>query len=131
MRFSLTALLLAGLAAAQTAIHRRPDSFWDHIVKGADVQNSHDGIHRRLDGELAQYNLRVRQNDPAKLGVDKVKQYSGYLDDNDKDKHLFYCKSHAWYGEDFLTDQGSLSLATTRHTTPLSFGSTVARAALP
>jgi cathepsin A (carboxypeptidase C) len=26
------------------------------------------------------------------LGVDKVKQYSGYLDDEEEDKHLFYCE---------------------------------------
>ena len=25
-------------------------------------------------------------------GVDKVKQYSGYLDDDEEDKHLFYCE---------------------------------------
>jgi len=28
--------------------------------------------------------------DPSKLGVDTVKQYSGYLDDEKNDKHLFY-----------------------------------------
>ena len=74
---------------------RRPDSHWDHIVKGADVpaafvttaggSKSHDS--------LEAYNLRVKAVDPSGLGIDKVKQYSGYLDDDENDKHLFYCTS--------------------------------------
>jgi hypothetical protein len=37
----------------------------------------------------------VKAVDPSKLGVDPgVKQYSGYLDDNENDKHLFYCMLH-------------------------------------
>jgi cathepsin A (carboxypeptidase C) len=44
---------------------------------------------------LEQYNLRGKKVDPSKLGVDTVKQYSGYLDDEANDKHLFYCKLHA------------------------------------
>jgi cathepsin A (carboxypeptidase C) len=39
--------------------------------------------------------MRVKKVDPAALGVDKVKQYSGYLDDEEEDKHLFYCEQHA------------------------------------
>lgn len=75
---------------------RRPDSKWDHVVKGADVQAlwaEKDGeSHRQIGGKLDNYNLRTKKVDPAKLGVDKVKQYSGYLDDEEEDKHLFYCK---------------------------------------
>lgn len=76
-------------------IHRKPDSHWDHIVKGADVQSlwvkGDDGEDRRkVGGRLENYDMRVRKVDPSKLGVDTVKQYAGYLDDNDKDKHLFY-----------------------------------------
>jgi len=74
---------------------RRPDSHWDHIVRGAEVQEAwvHDaeGDHRKVGGRLEDYNLRAKKVDPAKLGVDKVKQYSGYLDDEANDKHLFYC----------------------------------------
>lgn len=78
---------------------RRPDNTWDHIVKGADVQKlwvqGADGEnHRQVDGRLENYNLRARSVDPSKLGVDKVKQYSGYLDDEANDKHLFYCRFH-------------------------------------
>ncbi|KAI1131616.1 Alpha/Beta hydrolase protein [Nemania abortiva] len=73
---------------------RKPDTEWDHIVRGADVQSmwiETDGIkHRKVDGPLAAYDLRAKAVDPSSLGIDKVKQYSGYLDDNENDKHLFY-----------------------------------------
>lgn len=70
---------------------------WDHVVKGADVQKlwvqGTDGEHhRQVDGRIEDFNLRVKSVDPSKLGVDKVKQYSGYLDDEANDKHLFYCE---------------------------------------
>ncbi|KAG6120899.1 hypothetical protein E4U14_002950 [Claviceps sp. LM454 group G7] len=72
-----------------------PDSKWDHVVKGAEVQslwveNDKGESHRKVGGKLDNYSLRAKKVDPAKLGVDKVKQYSGYLDDDEKDKHLFY-----------------------------------------
>ena len=77
--------------------HRRRHD-WDHVVKGADIQKvwvqDADGqSHRQLDGRLEDFNLRVKAVDPTKLNVDSVKQYSGYLDDEANDKHLFYCKS--------------------------------------
>lgn len=76
---------------------RRPDSKWDYHVRGADLQSvwieNEDGVkERRIDGQLEQYNLRAKKVDPKKLGVDTVKQYSGYLDDEANDKHLFYCQ---------------------------------------
>jgi cathepsin A (carboxypeptidase C) len=74
---------------------RKPDSQWDYVVKGADLQKvwvETDGVqHRKLEGDLESYNLRAKKVDPSKLNVDKVKQYSGYLDDEANDKHLFYC----------------------------------------
>ncbi|OJD15711.1 hypothetical protein AJ78_04046 [Emergomyces pasteurianus Ep9510] len=74
--------------------NRRPDSEWNHIVRGADIQSvwveGDDGKHRKVDGKLDSYDLRVKVVDPSILGVDNVKQYSGYLDDNTNDKHLFY-----------------------------------------
>ncbi|KAF1998375.1 carboxypeptidase Y precursor [Amniculicola lignicola CBS 123094] len=74
---------------------RKHDSEWDHVVKGAEVQsvwveNAQGDREREIDGKLENYNLRVKAVDPSVLGVDKVKQYSGYLDDEDEDKHLFY-----------------------------------------
>lgn len=76
--------------------HRRRDD-WDHVVKGADVQklwvqDASGESHRKVGGRLESFNLRVKAVDPSKLGVDTVKQYSGYLDDEANDKHLFYCK---------------------------------------
>jgi cathepsin A (carboxypeptidase C) len=74
---------------------RKPDSQWDFITKGADLQSlwltKADGSkEREIDGHLAPYSLRSKKVDPSSLGVDKVKQYSGYLDDDENDKHLFY-----------------------------------------
>ncbi|KAH8643909.1 Carboxypeptidase Y A [Alternaria alternata] len=76
---------------------RKQDSEWDHIIKGADIQsvwveNENGEKQREIDGQLEQYSLRAKKVDPSVLGVDKVKQYSGYLDDDDEDKHLFYCE---------------------------------------
>ena len=75
---------------------RRPDHEWDHIVKGADIQkvwveNADGEKEREVHGDLESFDLRVKAVDPSKLKVDpNVKQYSGYLDDNENDKHLFY-----------------------------------------
>ncbi|KAL9617339.1 MAG: hypothetical protein Q9160_007869 [Pyrenula sp. 1 TL-2023] len=75
---------------------RRPDSHWDHIVRGEDVQglwvqNAQGQKERELSGKLDTYDLRAKKVDPSELGVDpNVTQYSGYLDDNENDKHLFY-----------------------------------------
>ena len=79
-----------------TSYKRRPDSFWDHIVSGeeaayATVFND-DVALPKYGGKLDNYALRIRKNDPSRLGLDDVKQYSGYLDDNELEKHLFYCK---------------------------------------
>jgi cathepsin A (carboxypeptidase C) len=75
--------------------NRQPDHTWDHVVKGADLQSvwvegANGESRRKVGGKLDTYNLRVKKVDPAKLGVDSVKQYSGYLDDEENDKHLFY-----------------------------------------
>jgi cathepsin A (carboxypeptidase C) len=76
--------------------NRRPDHEWDHIVRGADVQKvwiqgKAGEEEREIHGKLDTYDLRVKAVDPSALEVDPgVKQYSGYLDDNENDKHLFY-----------------------------------------
>lgn len=77
---------------------RRPDSHWDHIVRGSDVQaiwttGANGEKEREIDGKLEAYDLRIKKTDPSSLGIDPdVKQYTGYLDDNENDKHLFYCQ---------------------------------------
>lgn len=77
---------------------RRPDKEWDYIVKGVEIEsafvlNENVEKERELDGDFETYHLRGKKVDPSKLGVDPgVKQYSGYLDDNENDKHLFYCE---------------------------------------
>lgn len=93
------AMAKAGSVPPPKRHSRRPDSFWDHIVKGEDVQslsveNRQGERERDIDGHLENYNLRIRKVDPSALGVDPgVRQYSGYLDDEETDKHLFYCGS--------------------------------------
>lgn len=42
------------------------------------------------DEKHPNHKLRVKKTNPAELGIDKVKQYSGYLDVEDEDKHFFY-----------------------------------------
>lgn len=89
----LSAALLLGAVSAVVAspkadvlskrtVNRAPDAEWDFVTKGA----SHSD-------KIAHYNLRSKAVDPTSLGVDKVKQYSGYLDNEANDKHLFYCKT--------------------------------------
>lgn len=76
---------------------RKPDHAWDYVISGADIQDSCveyvedlDEEGNDSDGILNSYTLRTKSVDPLKLGIDKVKQYSGYLDDDENDKHLFY-----------------------------------------
>ncbi|KZF24094.1 carboxypeptidase Y-like protein A [Xylona heveae TC161] len=75
---------------------RRPDHEWDFVMRGEDVQsvwvqNSKGEKEREVGGKLENYNLRTKKVDPSELGIDPgVKQYSGYLDDEEEDKHLFY-----------------------------------------
>ena len=106
---------------------RRHDSEWDHIMKGADIQsvwveNAQGEKEREIEGNLEHFSLRTKKVDPSALGVDKVKQYSGYLDDNEEDKHLFYCKKHHSTGkgkmQPLMFVQGSSNHATTPRTTP-------------
>ncbi|TQS36670.1 hypothetical protein Golomagni_02872 [Golovinomyces magnicellulatus] len=74
---------------------RKPDTAWDYILNGTDIhdlwtENIYGEKEREIDGNFESYNLRSKKVDPSRLGVDTVKQYSGYLDDNENDKHLFY-----------------------------------------
>ncbi|RKF81595.1 Carboxypeptidase Y-like protein A [Golovinomyces cichoracearum] len=74
---------------------RKPDTTWDYILNGADIhnlwtENIYGEKEREIDGNFESYNLRSKKVDPSLLSVDTVKQYSGYLDDNENDKHLFY-----------------------------------------
>ncbi|SCW04374.1 LAFE_0H12112g1_1 [Lachancea fermentati] len=63
--------------------------------------NDLQDIHRKLDDSFNiltdpiydDYSVRIKEVDPAKLGIDSVKQWSGYLDYKDS-KHFFY-----WYFE--------------------------------
>ncbi|WPH03359.1 Carboxypeptidase Y [Acrodontium crateriforme] len=74
---------------------KKKDSHWDFITSGKAVQdvwvtNSKGEKEREVGGDLEAFQLRTKKVDPKSLGVDKVKQYSGYLDNEEDDKHLFY-----------------------------------------
>ncbi|KAG7827867.1 hypothetical protein KL920_004117 [Ogataea angusta] len=56
-------------------ITRKPADFWDFNV---------------LNEKFSNYKLRVKKTDPGALGLDHTRQYSGYLDVEDEDKHFFY-----------------------------------------
>ncbi|KAJ2976355.1 hypothetical protein NQ176_g5003 [Zarea fungicola] len=79
------------MAATASVVSASPqlNKFWDHTTRGEDVQSSSQEK-RGVDGELANYGLRVRKQDPNKLGIDRVRQYSGYLDNDVQDKHVFF-----------------------------------------
>lgn len=53
---------------------KRPDSEWDYVIKN----------------ELDFPNHALRLKSPGSLGLDSVKQYTGYLDIEDETKHLFF-----------------------------------------
>ncbi|OAQ97755.1 hypothetical protein LLEC1_00419 [Akanthomyces lecanii] len=77
-------LLSAGLAKPTNPYHS--NAAWDFHI-------THDKVERATEptnSAVANYALRGRTLDPSALGVDTVKQYTGYLDDNEKNKHLFY-----------------------------------------
>ncbi|KAL5612799.1 hypothetical protein BROUX41_004117 [Berkeleyomyces rouxiae] len=84
----------AAQAKATKKVNRKPDSAWDYVVKGNHVQTlmaQTDGKeHPVVGGDIGSYSLRGKAVDPKELKVDSVKQYSGYLDDEETDKHLFY-----------------------------------------
>jgi cathepsin A (carboxypeptidase C) len=74
---------------------RKAHSEWDFVTKGEDLHNlyttnSKGQKEREIDGHLEAFNLRTKKVDPKKLKVDNVTQYSGYLDNEEDDKHLFY-----------------------------------------
>ncbi|OAA54689.1 carboxypeptidase Y [Cordyceps fumosorosea ARSEF 2679] len=75
--------LSAGLAKPTNPY--QSNTAWDFTI-------SHDknGRSAGTNSIISNYKLRGKTVDPSVLGVDAVQQYAGYLDDNDKNKHLFY-----------------------------------------
>lgn len=74
---------------------RKENSEWDYITVGKQIQsqwktNKFGEKEREIGGDLEEFMLRTKKVDPGVLGIDKVKQYSGYLDNEEDDKHLFY-----------------------------------------
>jgi len=89
------AMSKASFLSAPKSHRRREDSHWDFHTSGEAIQNvwvtnSAGEQERAIHGNLQNFSLRTKKVDPKSLGVDKVKQYSGYLDNEEDDKHLFY-----------------------------------------
>ncbi|QIW96188.1 hypothetical protein AMS68_001706 [Peltaster fructicola] len=89
------AMSAANFLSMPKAHTKKPDGEWDFITEGKAIQgqwktNEAGQKERKIHGDLENFNMRTKKVDPAVLGVDKVKQYSGYLDNEEDDKHLFY-----------------------------------------
>ncbi|OAA72821.1 carboxypeptidase Y [Akanthomyces lecanii RCEF 1005] len=77
-------LLSPGLAKPTSPYHS--NAAWDFTA-------THNKIERAAEptkSAFSNYALRGRTLDSSALGVDTVKQYAGYLDDNERNKHLLY-----------------------------------------
>lgn len=67
---------------------KRDDKEWDYIISGDQLETMMaKGEHKKLSGNFKNKKLRIKK--PLDLGIDSVKQYSGYLDIDD-DKHFFF-----------------------------------------
>ncbi|KAF3906821.1 hypothetical protein AA313_de0203470 [Arthrobotrys entomopaga] len=85
-KFSSAIALFSVLTAAHPLIQ---NSEWDFHISGRSLFKR-DGTNQTLDN-MPNYSMRGRVVDPSSTGVDPgVKQYSGYLDDDKNDKHLFF-----------------------------------------
>lgn len=65
-------------------ILRTPRNFKQEVLDNID-----HGFTTLSHPEYSDYAIRIKKVDPAQLGIDKVKQWSGYLDYKDS-KHFFY-----------------------------------------
>lgn len=78
------------MSKPKSGVIKKPDSHWDYIVQGDDVVSA---LGNKIEGHEKLKGTKLRIKKPGKLGVDAdVKQYSGYLDVDDDDKHFFFCK---------------------------------------
>ncbi|KAK6525356.1 hypothetical protein TWF694_005495 [Orbilia ellipsospora] len=77
-----------GYPASYPLIDKRLNDQWDYQVSGKMLSRRANDTNPR--STLHTYSLRGKTVDPSSLGLDKVKQHSGYLDDATNDKHLFY-----------------------------------------
>jgi L-rhamnose mutarotase len=95
-------------------------TFQTHNKTGACRSHHHLGNHC-----TASHRDRCRA-----LGIDPgVKQYSGYLDDDENDKHLFYCEFETSVGAEVVGFQPAINLTllralSTRDPNVLDFGAT-------
>lgn len=81
---------MLGMGKPKAGVIRKPDSNWDFIVEGDEVVSV---LGNKIDGHEKLKGTKLRIKKPGNLGVDAgVKQYSGYLDVDNDEKHFFFCK---------------------------------------
>lgn len=81
---------MLGMGKPKAGVTRKPDSDWDFIVQGDEVVSA---LGSNIEGHEKLKGTKLRIKKPGNLGVDAgVKQYSGYLDVDDNQKHFFFCK---------------------------------------
>jgi cathepsin A (carboxypeptidase C) len=70
------------LTIQSSRLHNRLKEFGKAFVE--------DGFEKVVADKFDSYSMRVKESSPEVLGLDTVKQYTGYLDVIDLDKHFFY-----------------------------------------
>ncbi|EPS35383.1 hypothetical protein H072_11220 [Dactylellina haptotyla CBS 200.50] len=84
-----TALVAAHPLASESQNTDSSTRKWDFHISGKHL-TARDGM-RTNNPDMHRYSMRGRVVDPSSTGVDPgVRQYSGYLDDMENDKHLFF-----------------------------------------
>lgn len=82
---------MLGMGKPKAGVTKRPDSDWDFIVEGDEVVSA---LGSEIEGHEKLKGTKLRIKKPNDLGVDSgIKQYSGYLDVDNDEKHFFFCKS--------------------------------------
>ncbi|KAM4061959.1 serine carboxypeptidase [Hirsutella rhossiliensis] len=91
------ALLVFSLRNCALGTGSQPARYQSNKKSACELQVRHESVVNESDvqqinpsGKPPNSQPRAKTVDTSPLGVDKVKQFSGYLDDEGQDKHLFY-----------------------------------------
>ncbi|KAM3432850.1 hypothetical protein NHJ13734_006701 [Beauveria thailandica] len=81
-----TAAVVSSLLSVILGNPHQSNAVWDFTITHSNAERASESLH----ATNSDYKLRGKTVDPSALGIDTVKQYAGYLDDDEKNKHLFY-----------------------------------------
>lgn len=98
---------MLGMGKPKAGVTKKPDSHWDFIVQGDEVVSA---LGSEIEGHEKLKGTKLRIKKPNGLGIDAgIKQYSGYLDVDDDEKHFFFCKfGFPWAVSWTITDYSTL-----------------------